>query len=159
MKGKLLVQSVLLSSCAILASGCAVPTAGGYYESPYQKLQRLEADYRRSLTDSLAADADTINQVVKVSGVDGAIEKLKESLVTDFKDPDSVKFRSLKLVDYKQSKVLCGELNGKNSYGAYVGYRPFAASLQRVLVLSNSSSTSEIEYSVYREVCLKASNS
>ena len=39
----------------------------------------------------------------------------------DLKDPESAKFRELK----PSSSFLCGEINSKNSYGAYVGFRRF----------------------------------
>jgi hypothetical protein len=33
----------------------------------------------------------------------------------------------VRLVPYASGKVLCGEVNAKNSYGGYVGYKPFVA--------------------------------
>ncbi|ATS38430.1 MULTISPECIES: hypothetical protein [Xanthomonas] len=36
-------------------------------------------------------------------------------------DPDSAKFRKVRL----QGMNVCGEINGKNAYGAYVGYKRF----------------------------------
>ncbi|WP_147163975.1 hypothetical protein [Pararhodospirillum oryzae] len=44
------------------------------------------------------------------------------------KDPDSALVRNVKVVDFEGGKVVCGEVNAKNSYGAYVGYSAFAAS-------------------------------
>ena len=50
----------------------------------------------------------------------------------EMKDPDAAKFRhlfvSLRGIDGGRggySLILCGEVNGKNSYGAYNGFRPF----------------------------------
>ena len=37
------------------------------------------------------------------------------------KDPDSAKFRSVKV----KWDTVCGEVNAKNSYGGYAGYRRF----------------------------------
>lgn len=53
-----------------------------------------------------------------------AIQKMK--LANKFKDPDSVKYRSL-FVSISSFPTLCGEVNAKNSYGAYVGFRRFYA--------------------------------
>lgn len=50
---------------------------------------------------------------------------VKRILITkDFKDPVSAQFRNEVL---KQSDWLCGEINSKNSYGAYTGFKRFAA--------------------------------
>lgn len=48
----------------------------------------------------------------------------KASITSQLKDPDSAQFKSL-FISGKTAPVLCGELNGKNSYGGYVGYRRF----------------------------------
>ncbi len=59
---------------------------------------------------------------------DQAIEAAKAIVVHDFKDPESARFRKIELRDFQGGKLVCGEVNGKNSYGAYVGYRKFLAS-------------------------------
>lgn len=41
----------------------------------------------------------------------------------DLKDPDSAKFRDTEI----NGAHVCGEINATNSFGAYVGYRPFYA--------------------------------
>jgi hypothetical protein len=53
-----------------------------------------------------------------------ALEKSRH----DLKDPDSAKFRNR--FEYTNSRgftVVCGEINAKNSYGAYAGFQRFAA--------------------------------
>jgi len=52
------------------------------------------------------------------------VRKAKSAITSKFKDPDSAKFRSL-YISNKDVPTLCGEVNAKNSYGAYVGYRGF----------------------------------
>lgn len=48
------------------------------------------------------------------------------SLRRQFKDPSSVMFSSVTSRELKNGSVIyCGEANGKNSYGAYVGGEPF----------------------------------
>jgi hypothetical protein len=59
-----------------------------------------------------------------------AVDKLKSEMASTLKDPDSVKFRGLtayKLYETSSSKadVLCGEVNAKNSYGGYSGFKRF----------------------------------
>jgi hypothetical protein len=41
------------------------------------------------------------------------------------KDPDTVKFRGLFMTSNQTSEVVCGSINAKNSYGGYVGFKPF----------------------------------
>ena len=43
------------------------------------------------------------------------------------RDPDSARFRNLRKVrsDMDQGWKVCGEINAKNAYGGYVGYRVF----------------------------------
>ena len=60
------------------------------------------------------------------------IEKAKEIAKYDLKDPDSAKFRNVRVVtkpaqrdETKINTNVCGELNAKNSYGAYIGYVKF----------------------------------
>lgn len=57
------------------------------------------------------------------------VEKLpaevESELTKDFKDPFSVKYRNLKV---SNRGLYCGEINGKNSYGAYSGFKKFYAS-------------------------------
>lgn len=44
--------------------------------------------------------------------------------VAQLRDPDSVQFRNERLTD---GGWLCGEMNGKNAYGAYTGFKRFMA--------------------------------
>jgi hypothetical protein len=50
----------------------------------------------------------------------------KEALTAAFKDPSSAQFQRL-FVSGATPPALCGEVNGKNSYGGYVGFRRFYA--------------------------------
>ncbi|NDP40593.1 MAG: hypothetical protein GZ093_17965 [Rhodoferax sp.] len=54
------------------------------------------------------------------------INRANATLIQNFKDPESVKFRniSLSLVDVP---IVCGEVNGKNSYGGYTGFKKYYA--------------------------------
>ena len=49
-------------------------------------------------------------------------EEAKALVVSDFNDPDAALFRSMRR---KDQWSWCGEVNAKNLYGAYVGYRAF----------------------------------
>lgn len=49
----------------------------------------------------------------------------KKELTKDFFDPDSVNYRGVYITDSDSSQTLCGEVNGKNKAGGYIGYKPF----------------------------------
>lgn len=54
--------------------------------------------------------------------------KAKATVVHDLKDPDSAKFRGIgiyKSTTGKGGVTVCGEVNAKNAFGAYVGYKRF----------------------------------
>ena len=68
-----------------------------------------------------------------------AIEAGKLAVTSSLKDPDSAKFRNTRLVAYLQGAVVCGEVNGKNSYGGYAGFTRFAAGIQSATLEDRSS--------------------
>ena len=56
------------------------------------------------------------------------VSKAKSAVSRDFKDPEAAKFRNLGIYKSETGKAdpyVCGEVNAKNSFGAYVGYRRF----------------------------------
>ena len=56
----------------------------------------------------------------------GRTASYESSVRSYFADPDAVQFRKVQLA----SGYLCGELNAKNGFNAYVGFRPFIADLK-----------------------------
>jgi hypothetical protein len=68
----------------------------------------------------------------KVSQHAAFIAKAKANISVSFKDPSSVQYRDL-YVSESGSRALCGEINAKNSYGGYVGFRRFFATDEPVL--------------------------
>lgn len=106
---------LLVSSIAAAMVGCASP---GGYSSPYENLRQaslsLVAGYAASVKTDLVNE--TPQQV---------IEKGEKAIADTLKDPASAQFRNVRLVQYLDGVVICGEINGKNSYGGYVGFRDF----------------------------------
>ena len=45
-------------------------------------------------------------------------------------DPGAAQFRKLRKIKTTGSAQVCGEVNGKNSYGAYTGFKPFIYSVR-----------------------------
>ena len=53
----------------------------------------------------------------------GAQATVKSQLI----DPGSATFQNVVVFNRKEATVVCGEVNGKNRFGGYAGYRKFAA--------------------------------
>lgn len=68
------------------------------------------------------------------------VSSAKRALTKDFKDPDGAKYRDLAVYRELDGKdlYLCGEVNAKNSYGAFTGYTPFFSSLDHVRLKEGS---------------------
>lgn len=72
------------------------------------------------------ADADQTTQLGT-----SAAERLA---ARDLRDPDSARFRDVRVyLTETGAQVVCGEINGKNAYGAYVGYRGFIVAGENVI--------------------------
>ena len=56
------------------------------------------------------------------------IESAKKGVASVFKDPEAVQFEDFTIS--ADGKRACGKVNGKNGYGAYVGYERFGAAVQ-----------------------------
>ncbi|MGP9798170.1 hypothetical protein ACT3UJ_12520 [Halomonas sp. 86] len=58
----------------------------------------------------------------------GHVKKSKEAVADRLRDPDSAQFRNIKSGKASNGlETVCGEVNGKNAYGAYSGYERFIA--------------------------------
>ena len=68
-------------------------------------------------------------------GEEKAISLAKSEVAANLKDPASAQFRNVKvakMMDADQGSVcaiVCGEINGKNGFGAYAGFHPFFVEL------------------------------
>lgn len=68
-------------------------------------------------------------------GEEKAISLAKSEVAANLKDPASAQFRNVKVskmtdaVDGHVVAVVCGEINGKNGFGAYAGFHPFFVEL------------------------------
>ena len=62
-----------------------------------------------------------------LSGKYRFIEAGKKAVADRMLDPKTAEFRNLRAYVDEKNEVLCGEVNGKNLYGAYTGFKYFAA--------------------------------
>ncbi|MBB4287409.1 hypothetical protein [Roseospira goensis] len=66
---------------------------------------------------------------------DDMIDGAKEALVKKLRDPESVQWRNIRIVDYAEGRLVCGEYNARNAFGGYVGFQPFASGGQTARML------------------------
>lgn len=62
--------------------------------------------------------------LVTISGCSSIESEATEQVARDLFDPSSAQFRDVSEV---ADNLVCGEVNGKNRMGAYVGFTKFAA--------------------------------
>jgi len=117
-------------------SGCAYN--GQNYNDPIVRLRNASlytvADYYQDVKSYLQSNTE-----------DDVMEKAKTATASILKDPDSAKFRNVRIVRYLEGKVVCGEVNGKNSYGGYAGFTPFVASQNASTLFHTDSKYPEVQ--------------
>ncbi|MEQ3679233.1 hypothetical protein [Pseudophaeobacter sp.] len=79
---------------------------------------------------SACAGIPTITHTERLTLSNTQINTIKQTAARGLKDPDSAKFRNIRKLknsysDGTAATLVCGEVNAKNSYGAYVGYMNF----------------------------------
>lgn len=118
---------VTLSALIGLLSGCV--NYNTYEEGLKIQENRSIRLMKEASIDLVKEYAAPTERYLAEHGEEKTIELAKEILLYSFKDPYSANFRNVRLVDYADGKVVCGEVNSKNAYGAYIGYSPFVASV------------------------------
>lgn len=102
----------------IFLTGCMATGSG----SPIQSL-------RNSSMIEVRAYAYRLDAYIQTGvSVDEAIQAVKNTVANRMRDPDSTKFRNVRIKPFEGGKIACGEVNSKNAYGGYVGYQRFVAS-------------------------------
>lgn len=59
------------------------------------------------------------------AAINAAVDNAKTKISALMKDPASTTFQMLKTYRIGTDDTVCGEVNSKNSFGAYVGYKAF----------------------------------
>lgn len=78
----------------------------------------------------------------------GPVADAKAIAAAGLRDPGSAQFRNLRSVTNANGTAVCGEINGKNAFGAYVGFQDFVVVGATAWVQTGadaSSSISELE--------------
>ena len=86
----------------------------------------------------------------ETTSIKGSMNYLAESRVADsLKDPDSAKFRK----SFEGDGVYCGEVNAKNSFGAYIGWKKWVWN-PALTVMQGQVKDKDFVY-VWNELCAK----
>lgn len=93
-----------------------------------QKCSALKKSFQSRCLEDEAAGKEYVARakLEKEKQLSAFVADAKLELTRDFKDPSFAKWRRLFVVPADgRFMFLCGEVNGKNSYGAYVGFKRF----------------------------------
>lgn len=137
------------SARAITVAACTLIAASAHAQTPeLDTITRLQsartaclatkdAKKQASCLDAIAAEALALADRLaprpkpepvidpETASINAFVSKARQLLIRDFKDPDSVKVRDAFVSKLHAGYAMCGEVNAKNSYGAYGGYRRF----------------------------------
>lgn len=65
-----------------------------------------------------ARHSEVVSSTVEINEITAKVSR-------SLKDPSSAVLRNVRIVQGPKHSILCGEVNGKNSYGAFAGFTPF----------------------------------
>lgn len=95
---------------------------------------------RESAYQEMARYSASLQEFLKNGGTEEeAIKKAQAVVANKLKDPDSAKFRNVAIKqNYTGAKFVCGQVNGKNSYGAYAGSSQFVSGISEATLESTN---------------------
>lgn len=126
-------------SVSIALSACA-PTAGVYQNTPTASIYQNQIEELRTHSLNIVRIyASETRLFFDKNGQEKTIAAAQDSVKRGLKDPDSAKFQNLRIANYNNGKVVCGEINTKNSYGGYVGYERFVAGISGAEIFDKKS--------------------
>lgn len=99
------------------------------------RTQMQKSTYTLALLCAIGALTATsvLAQAVKPLTTDQVafVKIAKQNVVRNFRDPVNVQYRNVYISKTGENAILCGEVNGKNAYGGFVGFRSFVAFLDK----------------------------
>ncbi|WP_053284353.1 hypothetical protein [Comamonas testosteroni] len=114
--------------------------------------------YKSRLVDA-ANMAESVASALKNQSAEDVIRLTQQRVAYELRDPDSAKFREVALVESQGGTVVCGQVNGTNAYGGYVGFKSFIGSPDLVHIIDDLSGASNVTDSVgYRRYCIPNAN-
>jgi hypothetical protein len=126
----------LSTTCAVLLVVVALAACGKSKkelaaEAEKQRVVAEQIEQRRVEAEQQAAEAKQRAETAHAEKAEqeskaSETARLSEKVSNTLKDPGSAQFRNLEL--NVERKVLCGQVNAKNAFGGYVGFRRFVSS-------------------------------
>jgi hypothetical protein len=127
------MRVLLITMLFVTLSGNA--TAAFTCEQIKDKVTRASCIQERAMKEesdvaarvkAASEEKEKVIKAEKTKEFDDFVQKSKEVLTRNFKDPTAALFTNLTVSENKFRKSLCGSVNGKNSYGAYIGANRFS---------------------------------
>jgi hypothetical protein len=84
-----------------------------------------DASAKKKLEDEAQETAALAATSARRAELEEFAAKAKALLTQSYKDPQGAQFRDLVVAESAASRTLCGSVNGRNSYGGYVGFKKF----------------------------------
>lgn len=101
----------------------------------FRKKSKKEADELRNKFDNVFGENnqylkyEVLHTTLEPDEIADKVNKAKNFIAYSLKDPVSAMFRNIKLFQVKHiggiDTFICGEVNAKNSFGGYVGFKTF----------------------------------
>jgi hypothetical protein len=129
------MKLILAGVVTLLCSGCLTGPQGPSAKDRLRELSFAEIGNHAEYNDKF------LQSNTEQALIDASLEAARNQL----KDPGSAEFRYVGLVQHARGKVVCGQINAKNSYGGYVGYKVFAASPLGATVQQSGGSYAEVD--------------
>ena len=135
--------SRVITCCVVVAAAAGCAPVGGY-SSPQARYNSGLNDLRTTSLNTVNGYAVSLATFLKTNNEAAAIKQAQRAVADSLKDPMSAQFRNVRMVPYGPGSVICGEVNGKNSYGGYVGFKRFVASASQSEIVHESSKYPQI---------------
>ena len=90
-----------------------------------RSVSEVEADIMLLTKKSFVSWHDMLNLMQKRKDDNVLIEDAQDSVRENLRDPDSAKFKDVELFRKNGLMYVCGEVNAKNAYGGYTGFKKF----------------------------------
>ena len=82
-----------------------------------------------------------------------AKQAVQEQVAQVLKDPSSAQFQNVQALDEEAFWYICGEVNGKNSFGAYAGFDRFYGTYYPMTDMATGAIVENDDYSIYSNRC------
>lgn len=114
-----------------LVAACAAPPTGGYVYTPTPEPAATLPKPKN--TASLPATGGRRARQQAAAWDANITPPVESSVRQEMRDPGSAQFRNLRVLagEREDQRLVCGEVNAKNGYGGYVGFKPFLVVVQR----------------------------